>query len=392
MRGGRLAARIRDSEPWQRYLGPAWQWVRSPEVRRRRVRDQRVRRIQRATLPRAHDRAATRLIVFLTPGADPATGREPLLGGVMSICATCDETRALEPVHRSEVLLCTVPGGTPFLRHTVFPSDTDVYRLEHVLGYLTHLRSLTLHVPEYVAGNLISLLGRRQLRRLGQIERVHINVMNQNIDLLPRPEALDGLRRVSSLLTMTTAHERYCTEELSKRYRMPVHHLSVRTGAALYEPRPYADKEYLAVFSPDDPEKNDDVAHVLEGRFPQLETVVIEGMPYSEYRSILERAKWTFTFGEGLDFYFVESVFSGGIAFAVFNERFFTPEFESLDTVYSSFEELRANLANDIERLNDPPAYARYQRAQLAAVSSIYDVERFRARLESFYRGDYTWR
>jgi len=41
-----------------------------------------------------------------------------------------------------------------------------------------------------------------------------------------------------------------------------------------------------------------------------------------------------FDIGEGLDFTHFETVFSGGVAFAVYNSRFFTDAFASLETVY----------------------------------------------------------
>jgi hypothetical protein len=190
---------------------------------------------------------------------------------------------------------------------------------------------------------------------------------------------------------MTTAHRMYCTEELSNRYRMPVHHLAVPIGADQYRQRSLAEKEPLVLFSPDDRAKNGEVARLLADHVSGLEMVEIRGMPYREYRSLLERARWLFTFGEGLDYYFVESVFSGGISFAVFNDRFFTPEFGRLDTVYASFEDLCDRLVADFERLSEPEAYEACRQAQLAVVSGIYSLRQFRDNLERFLRGNYTW-
>jgi hypothetical protein len=215
--------------------------------------------------------------------------------------------------------------------------------------------------------------------------------MNQNVDLLPPPEALDDLRSVSSHVTMTTAHQQYCTEELGRRYRVSLHHLAVPIDPDEYRSPSLAQKERLVLFSPDDRDRNREVIRVLEDSATRLETVEIRGLPYADYRRLLERAQWMFTFGEGLDYYFVEAVFSGGIAFAVFNDRFFTPEFASLDTVYPSFDDLRARLLDDLERLSGPDAYSRYHERQLAVLTRMFTVGRFRANLERFLRGDYTW-
>jgi hypothetical protein len=82
---------------------------------------------------------------------------------------------------------------------------------------------------------------------------------------------------------------------------------------------------------------------------------------------------------------------SGGVAFAVFNDRFFTPEFLSLRTVYSSFEDLRSRLAVDFQMLSDPGAHAHYREAQLAVVNGVLSLSRFRDNLRLFLGGDYTW-
>ena len=297
----------------------------------------------------------------------------------------------MESVHESAVMLCTIPSETPLSRLTAFPSELDVFRLEQVFGYFPSLRVLTLHVPEYAAAWLFSRLDRQRLRALVTIERVHVNVMNQNIDFMPPPNMLDDLRSISSVMTMTTAHAQYCTEDLGKRYRMSLHHLAVPIGPDQYRSPSHAEKESLVIFSPDDRDKNREVKRVLEDTIAGLESVEVRGLAYREYRRLLERARWTFTFGEGLDYYFVESVFSGGIAFAVFNDRFFTPEFASLETVYPSFEDLLANIAADVERLSEPAAFDACRRSQLAILGGLFSVERFRANLERFLRGDYTW-
>lgn len=47
-------------------------------------------------------------------------------------------------------------------------------------------------------------------------------------------------------------------------------------------------------------------------------------LQYEEYKELICDAKWSLTFGEGLDAYFVEPTFSGANAFAVFNELFYS--------------------------------------------------------------------
>jgi hypothetical protein len=124
---------------------------------------------------------------------------------------------------------------------------------------------------------------------------------------------------------------------------------------------------------------------------PDLIIKTIENLSYADYRELARRAKWSLTFGEGLDGYFIEPVFSGGVSFAVFNDRFFTPAFSNLETLYQSWEVLMEKMTADMKRLDEPAAYNRCWRQTYDLLSSLYSTETFRENLRRFYRGDYTF-
>jgi len=172
---------------------------------------------------------------------------------------------------------------------------------------------------------------------------------------------------------------------------MPVHYLSVPIDEGTYERPPWVEKEQLLLFSPDDPAKNAVVAELVSARVPELDLVEVKKMPYLEYRDLLRRARWTFSFGEGLDYYFVETIFSGGIAFAVYNDRFFTPEYRQLETVYASFDELCRRVAADVERLDRPAENADYRSRALELVARNHNIDLFESNLTRFLRHEYTW-
>lgn len=94
---------------------------------------------------------------------------------------------------------------------------------------------------------------------------------------------------------------------------------------------------------------------------------------------------------EGLDGYFVEPVYSGGVAFAVFNDRFFPPAFAHLENVYPPWEVLVDRIATDLGRLDEPGAYNRYWRQAYDLPSEIYSVDRFRENLRKFYPEESTF-
>jgi len=86
--------------------------------------------------------------------------------------------------------------------------------------------------------------------------------------------------------------------------------------------------------------------HLLRGEvlqkiaqaFPALRIQIIQDLHYEDHRKLIRRAKWALPFGEGLDSYFGDTIFSGGVAFAVFNDRYFTPEYAKLENVYPSWK------------------------------------------------------
>src|SRR5712671_377882 len=140
---------------------------------------------------------------------------------------------------------------------------------------------------------------------------------------------------------------------------VPLHWLSVCVGPEYYPLSGYRDKEPLLIVSPDPQPLKEKVLHRIAQACPDLTIRIIENLSYGDYRKLARRAKWSLTFGEGLDGYFLEPVFSGGVSFAVFNDRFFTPPFSHLETLYQSWEALMEEMAADIKRLDEPVAYDR---------------------------------
>jgi hypothetical protein len=226
--------------------------------------------------------------------------------------------------------------------------------------------------------------------RLLRVRNVRLNVMLQNIDLVPDSKSLRLLATLGAL-TITTAHEQYTSQEMRQRLAFPLHHLSTFVSPEEYVRQSAADKENLFVFSPDPSEQRGRIVGLLHERFPQMELVTVQEVKYEDYKALLQRARWTLTFGEGLDGYFVESVFSGGIAFAVHNSRFFTSDFRGLRTIYESWDELAARICDDIDYLSVNPSYDSYQGAEYALCARHYDHSVYVDNLRKFYAGEYSY-
>jgi hypothetical protein len=340
--------------------------------------------LPRPALTREIASGTKRLIVFLTPGYEARSG------GVLSIAALYAESQDLIDLHRAKVALCTVPGDDPrFIKYTWFENSNYLLDLTAVLRSCADLEYLQLHIPEYAVNRMSEWLNVVSSSLLRNIREVHLNIMLQNIDLIEGQNVAE-LKRFGKV-TATTAHEAYGSSATRQMLGVSVHKLGVRTGPELYHRSAYPDKKPILVVSHDEHPLKDEVLRQIARAHPQLEIRIVDNLSYEDYKALVSRAKWALTFGEGLDGYFAETIFSGGNSFAVFNERFFTPAFAALETVYPSWAILVESMPDDLRRLDEPIAYDRCWRQAYDLLSSLYSTARFRENLRAFYRGDYTF-
>jgi len=340
------------------------------------------RQLTRTIVTQALGFRARRLIVFLTPGFDSPNG------GIMSIASIYRESATMEDIHHARVAICTVPGDPPLLKYTWFKNNNYLLDLEALLQRCGRLDYLLLHVPEYIADRVGDWLDAYE-PKLQQIKEVHLNVLVQHIDLA-RGQDFKRLTRFGKV-TGTTAHEAYTNAATRAALGIPLHRLSVCFGSERYSHREYADKQQVLMVSHDEHPLKEKVLAEIEHALPELKIKVIRNISFEEYLETARRAKWSLTFGEGLDSYFCDPVFNGGVSFAVYNDRFFTPAFAKLETVYSSWEVLVERIATDLRRLDEPVAYTRCWKQAWDILNELYNVERFRENLRAFYRGEYTF-
>ena len=153
--------------------------------------------------------------------------------------------------------------------------------------------------------------------------------------------------------------------------RRSLHRLSVCNGPENYSLSGYENKEPLLIVSPDGHVRKGEVLQQIAQACPNLRIQVIENLHYEDYMRLVRRAKWSLTFGEGLDGYFAEPVWSGGVAFAVFNDHFFTPAFAGLETIYPSWAALMQRMPLDLQRFDEPVAYNRCWRQACDLLSDL---------------------
>jgi hypothetical protein len=340
------------------------------------------RQVTRGLITQAVSFRAKRLIVFLTPGFDGPSG------GTMSIAAIYRESEALQNIHHARVAICTVPGEPPLLKYTWFKNRNYLLDFEALINRCRDLDYLLVHVPEYAVNDVGEWL-RSFWPRLQEIREIRFNVLVQHIDLM-RTQNLHSLARFGEV-TCTTAHEAYSNEETRRTLGVSLHRLSCCNGPERYTVSDYRDKQPLLMVGHDEHPLKETVLGEIRKAFPQLKIQVIQNLTFEQYLNVARRAKWSLTFGEGLDSYFSDPVFSGGVSFAVYNDRFFTPAFAKLETVYPSWDVLREKIATDLVRLDEPVAYKRCWKQAWDILNDLYSVERFRENLRAFYRGEYTF-
>lgn len=335
-----------------------------------------IRKVQKSYLD-AHDCSSyDSLIVFFVPGFDMVSG------GVMSIISSAGETKKLFAGSRTGVFVCFIPYHPPLSKFTKFENDQIVVNYFDLLSRCCNVKTLLLHVPEiytnYVAKNIQQLVGRFN-------GYFYFNILLQNIDVAPSPVIVNKLK-LHGAVTITTAHKAYSGEDTKRRYECPVHHLSVWVSPEKYNYKKFDEKRNLIVVSPDEHELRNVILNKIQAQLPEFEFVVIRNMTYNAYLQIISEARFSLTFGEGLDGYFAEPVFSGGVGCAVYNSRFFDEEYENLPFVYASWDELAQNFVADVSQANlNSDRYTAAHKAQFEILAVNYSYEKYQGNIASYY-------
>jgi hypothetical protein len=372
------------------WLKPVLRFFYYSAERRRVWREIGIKKIQNKLIQQQYLDETKKLIVFIVVGADWVTGKDKISGGAISIVSLCQETQKLKKIHGAEVIMCTWKGEQLFLRHTTFENNTNVFRFEQVITYFNNLKELMIHIPELLVEQVLTTINFKDQIFLKNINDVRINIMNQNIRLMPDPSAIKNLLEITPNVSITTAHQRYCTAEYRSLYNVPIHKFSVWISPEQYTSRTWRDKKNLIVVSPDEHPLKQEILAKIE-KETNLEVFIIQNLKYEQYKTLISEAKWSLTFGEGLDGYFIEPIFSGAISFAIFNEQFFTESFRELKTVYSDQYDLLNSIVEDVNSLDNQIDFDQYQEVEFKLCSALYSFDEYKKNLMKFYQHEYTF-
>jgi hypothetical protein len=370
------------------FIKPIIRFLYYQNERKKVFRERYIRKEQNKEIKTLFQNDVKKLIVFIVDGANWFTGYDSISGGILSIASIYEETEKLKKIHDCDVIMVTHPNAHLLIKHTQFPNNIPVFRFNQ-LKLFSSLSSLIIHIPEYQFKSELVVQIKSAFSYL-PTNAIHLNILNQRIDIMPSPEVIADIKKQGYDVTQTTAHEQYSNSEIRNKFGIPLHKLSVYATPERYNFIDFNNKEDLILVSPDEGELKAEVLNHIKQDLPHFLVKVISGMTYMEYLTLIKKAKYMITFGEGLDFYFIETVFSGGVSFAVYNQEFFTPPFKQLNGVFNSYQDMADIITQKIKKLEtDIGLYNITNKQQFDECHKIYNEQYYKQNLINFYTKNY---
>ena len=328
------------------------------------------------------------LVVFLTPEVNTISG------GIYSIFSIAKQSRKFKSIHKSDVIVMTMPNkyNNTYFRQTYFRNDENVYRFEQ-LSQFKNLKSLIIHVPEFFSRYFYASLSDAQKAFIKNIPDRKINILNQNILLMPEAAELQSLYNLTPNISQTVAHHSYATQEMANRFGLKTLLLPAYTDLSNYPKSGFEEKEDLIVYSPDDHAEKAIVLDLLRKELPEYTLIEIWDISFDEYMELVTRARFGITFGEGYDGYLVQPILQGGISFAIYNENFF-PDKSYLNycNIFNSYEDLKRNIILTIRRLeNSKEEYCSLNMSFVQDQDALYSFEHYCDCIRKFYLGEFDY-
>jgi hypothetical protein len=317
-----------------------------------------------------------RFVVFLVPGWDIVNG------GVMSIFSIASETEKLLGKSGVSVAICTAYNQPRILRYTKFDNNFDILAFADLLPRFPNGAEVLVHLPDMGA----QLFGSDCLfaYRTRPDLKWRFNILLQNIDHIPERRVVEKLATLGPV-TATTAHKAYATSETARQLGCPVQLLSTWVCPEIYERVEYCRKKKIVMLSPDSHPAKQQIIEEITKALPDHRIFEIRNVPYNRYRKIAKEAKFAFTFGEGLDAYLVETIFSGGVAMAIYNDRFFTPDYRDLEGLFPDSDSATRNIGGFIRVVDNEVRYQAIAKQQHAVVAKHYVQAEYVQNIKTFY-------
>lgn len=322
-----------------------------------------------------------KLILFFIPPANS------VVGGLLSILSLAKSSRKLMEKDGYFVQTCYYPNLFGFFKYRLFDNDENIITFDEVIDNFPEVEEMIIHIPEYYAGVIFRQLSEKQINFFKKSKKLRINIMNQNIELMPSLIELDYLKDLSEEISQTTAHKKYTTQEACDKWGYPLYALPAIIADARYIDTPYEEKQNIICFSNDKNPNRQEILNKLLKELPEFQLYEINNLTYNQYKELISKAKYCITFGEGFDSYFSEPIASGSISFAVYNEKFFpSAEYKKYQNVYSTYEDMLNKICEDIRFFeNNTDKYKKLNKKLCNILSRENILDEHIPNLENFY-------
>lgn len=271
--------------------------------------------------------------------------RSIISGGMLSIDRFVEHSQRAFPdatIIQSGLPLKNAVIDNPFFKHSSPLIDFETIKQNF------SPKKLLLNIPECFLPDFIHELSNEDKLWLLSISDLRINILNQSDELMPPSYYIEEARLLSgNKLTITAAHVRYCTDEKSEKYNVPIYLLT--PFLPNFYQVPFEKKKKVIALSPDDHPYKEKVIKLLNRELPDYELIIIQNMKLEDYKILISEALFSITFGEGYDGYFIEPALSNSLSFAVYNDTFFPEDLKRVQTLYNDWDDLLANIICDIK-------------------------------------------
>lgn len=311
-------------------------------------------------------------------------------GGIISFFTLLECSRKLNP--DAFCLMSTVPNTQNiFSAYSYYPNDEQIWRFDQIVKNAKNCKHLILHIPEYYVPIFCKVLNEKEKKFLKELQNLHINILNQNIWLMPEPKDIQGLFELSKNITQTLAFDKNANQEVCDKWGIPSHLFSTNIDISRFKSYDFEEKQKIIVLSPDKNPYRKNIVDKLEKELPQWSLVVVENMKFTDYMDLISRAFFTITFGEGFDGYFMQPHYVNSVGFAVYNEEFFpSKEWLKFENVYESYEDMEDKIVGDIKKLSqNKTQYNELIATNLKEHKKLYQENKFEDNLARFYEGKY---
>ncbi|MDB2550832.1 glycosyltransferase family 2 protein [Rickettsiales bacterium] len=297
-------------------------------------------------------------------------------GGLISIYSIASKMRSLgyEPIMLGDKFDNNHPINKLFDNNEVTISfDNLITKDFHNIRYIM--------IPDVLIEKFSSLCKQYNLK----FPQATINILNQNIDLMPEPLKIKDIYAIGKRITMTTAHQKYSTQYVSDNWNMPLKHISTYMSYKDYFISPFLSKKNLILYSHEENPLKEDIIRILGNSFPSYELRIIAGMRYNDYKNLAQDSKFSITFGEGLDNYFIESFFCGGIGIAVYNPEFMPECFLEFDNVFISYSDMVNSISKLIHKIiSDYEYFYLIWQQNYKILQNMYDGDIYDKKIKEF--------